>query len=463
MIFRDLAENSDGEFCSGLEWDMVHFIGFNALNECEKVVMKKFRKAGKARFYWDFDNSYIKNGKLNSAGFFMRENLKVFGNDMPEGWNYDTLLSAGSPVVKRRVIETSSDVAQVKLIPELVQQLPDLTEKTAHHTAIVLADENLLMPVLTSLPENIGDINITMGYPLKQSLVYTLMKHLMELQRNASGTAGVVRFGYKEVISILKHTLISGLLNEADSEILREITGTNLVWVPSERFAGSPNLAIVFRRPATSSNLSIYFKNILSRVAIGNENKPDEGGNRSTSQNIRNEFIYRIVLSLNRLETIVGRGDVTFSTETYMRILDKLLRIQSVPFSGEPLSGIQIMGILETRTLDFKNLVILSVNEGVLPSVSTGSSFIPFSLREAFGLPSINHQESIYAYHFYRLLQRAENITFLYNSNSEGLRSGEMSRFLVQMKYDPVLKPEFRDLSFEIKSHLSVGERCGVA
>jgi CRISPR/Cas system-associated exonuclease Cas4 (RecB family) len=117
------------------------------------------------------------------------------------------------------------------------------------------------------------------------------------------------------------------------------------------------------------------------------------------------------------------------------------------------------MGILETRALDFKNLIILSVNEGVLPSVSTGSSFIPFSLREAFGLPAINHQESIYAYHFYRLLQRAENVTFIYNSNSEGLKSGEMSRFLVQMKYDPIMRPEFLNLNFEIKSHCSIGER----
>ncbi len=459
MIFRDLAENREDDFYSGIEWDMVHFIGFNALNECEKSVMKKFRKEGKARFYWDYDNSYIKKGNQNSAGFFMRENLKIFGNDMPRDWNYNTLLSESIPVVRRRVIETSSDVAQVKLIPELVNQLPDLTEETAHHTAIVLADENLLMPVLTSLPENIGDINITMGYPLKQSLVYTLMKHLMELQRNASGSAGAVRFGYKDVISILKHTLISELLKEDDTQILREITETNLVWVPAERFYRSPDLSIIFTRPAAAADLSVYFKNILSRIASCNDDLKDESGNRSTSQNIRTEFIYRIVLSLNRLETIAGSSDVTFSTETYMRILDKLLRIQSVPFSGEPLSGIQIMGILETRTLDFKNLVILSVNEGVLPSVSTGSSFIPFSLREAFGLPSINHQESIYAYHFYRLLQRAENVTFLYNSNSEGLRSGEMSRFLVQMKYDTLLKPEFRDLSFEIKSHRIIGDR----
>jgi hypothetical protein len=132
------------------------------------------------------------------------------------------------------------------------------------------------------------------------------------------------------------------------------------------------------------------------------------------------------------------------------------LRIQSVPFSGEPLSGIQIMGILESRTLDFKNIIMLSVNEGILPAVTVSSSFIPFTLREAFGLPSINHQESIYAYHFYRLLHRAENVTFLYNSDSEGLKSGEVSRFLLQMKYDPVRKPEFKNLSFVIKNQSTV-------
>jgi hypothetical protein len=142
-----------------------------------------------------------------------------------------------------------------------------------------------------------------------------------------------------------------------------------------------------------------------------------------------------------------------------MKILDRMLRIQTVPFSGEPLMGIQIMGILETRTLDFKNLIILSVNEGILPAVSAGSSFIPFSLRDAFGLPSVNHQESIYAYHFYRLLQRAENVSLVYNSNSEGLQSGEMSRFIIQMKYDEILKPDFFDLNFLIKTNIAYSDR----
>jgi CRISPR/Cas system-associated exonuclease Cas4 (RecB family) len=367
------------------------------------------------------------------------------------------MLTASGADVKRKVIETSSDVAQVKLISTLINDIEGLTSGNAHHTAVVLADENLLMPVLTSLPENVGDINITMGYPLKLTLVYTLVKHLMDLQRTAVQTDDGLLFSYRDVSGILRHTLMTGLMAGSDHEIIDQITKTNQVWVPSERFADSQYLSGVFRKPLTPALLSVYFKDILSLIA-SNDIKSDDQSSGQVERNIRNEFIYRIVLSINRLEAIVNNPDIVFTTDTYIKILDRMLRIQSVPFSGEPLSGIQIMGILETRALDFKNLIILSVNDGILPAISSGSSFIPFSLREAFGLPSVNHQESIYAYHFYRLLQRAENVTFIYNSNSEGLRSGEMSRFLIQMKYDKYLKPDFIDLSFEIKSHSIIGE-----
>jgi hypothetical protein len=457
MIFRELAEDSEKAFTSATHWEMLHFIGFNALNNCEKAIMTSLKKAGKARFYWDYDNSYIKDGNVNSAGHFLRENLKLFGNDMPSGWSYDTMLSASPPDVRRRVIETSSDVAQVKLISQLIDDIPGLTSGNAHHTAVILADENLLMPVLTSLPEEVGDINITMGYPLKLTLVYTLLKHLMELQRTAVKTENGTLFSFRSVLGILKHSLMSGLITGSDIEISDEIVKTNQVWVPSDRFAHSENLLRVFYKPLTPALLSVYFKDILSLIASNDSNGNDDQANGQIQRNIRNEFIYRIVLSINRLEVIVNSPDIVFTTETYIKILDRMLRSQSVPFSGEPLSGIQIMGILETRALDFKNLIILSVNDGILPAVSSGSSFIPFNLREAFGLPSVNHQESIYAYHFYRLLQRAEDVTFIYNSNSEGLRSGEMSRFLIQMKFDKSLRPDFLDLSFEIKSHNIIG------
>jgi hypothetical protein len=458
MIFRDVAEEVEVSNDSQDSWDLVHFIGFNALNNCEKMLMSRYRKAGKARFYWDFDISYIKEGTTNSAGLFLNDDLKLFGNNMPEGWSYETMLSRSSPDVHRRVIDTSSDIAQVKLVSKLLASISGINPGNAHHTAVVLADENLLMPLLTSLPEDMGDINITMGHPLKQTLVYTFMKHLIDLQRNAAVVDGITKFDFSDVVSILKHSLISGLLGQADNGLVRDILSKNQVKVPADIFTGSDLLISIFRKPYTPAELSLYFKEILSVIANWEAINKTESGSPVQS-NILNEYIYRIVLSINKLETIVNSPEISFSPSTYFRILDRLLRIQSVPFSGEPLSGIQIMGILETRALDFRNLIILSVNEGILPAASSGSSFIPFSLREAFGLPSVNHQESIYAYHFYRLLQRAGNVTFLYNSSSEGLQTGEMSRFLIQMKYDELLRPVFTDLAFEIKSHACLSDR----
>jgi len=458
MIFRDVIEDFENRNETGIRWETVHFIGFNALNECEKTIMRSLKRKGKARFYWDYDNSYIKPGNLNSAGFFMKENLKFFGNDMPGDWSYDTLLFADSIDVKRRVIDASSDVAQVKLLPALIKELTGLSPDNAHHTAVVLADENLLMPVLTSIPDDIGDVNITMGFPLKQTNVYSFIRDLLDLQKNTVVRDGALLFNFMNVLSLLGNRLMKSLLKVSDNEIINKIVKSNLSWISPDRFADSDQLKMIFTKPLTPASLSDYFRDILSGIAINDQEDKNSIDDSPVQRNIKNEFIYRIILSINRLEIISKSPDIIFTTDTWIRIFDRLLRIQSVPFSGEPLSGIQIMGILETRALDFENLIILSVNEGVLPASSAASSFIPFSLREAFGLPSINHQESIYAYHFYRLLQRAKNVTFIYNSNPEGLRSGEMSRFLLQMKYEPLQQPDFIDLNFEIKSHSSISE-----
>ncbi len=286
MIFRELAEKHDEETVSVTAWSMIHFIGFNALNRCEKEIMTRFKKAGRARFYWDYDNSYIKDGKLNSAGFFLRDNLKIFGNDMPSDWSYDTMLTRGLPEVSRRVIDTSSDLAQVKLISKLIEELPDLAPGNAHHTAVVLADENLLMPVLTSLPENMGDINITMGHPVKHTLVYTLVRHLMELQRSAIVTNNGTRFSYRHVIGIIKHTLISGMLGSSENDIINNIAKTNLIWVPSDRFTDSEYLARIFIRPSTPSLLSDYFRNILSMVAL----KTGESGDNVKANSVQSKY-----------------------------------------------------------------------------------------------------------------------------------------------------------------------------
>ena len=453
MIFREAATGSTGFISS--KWKMFHFAGFNALNECEKKLMKTLREDAKARFYWDFDKSYTDASGLNSAGHFLRENLRLFGNDMPSGWHYETYVAQVKPHVKRRVIETSSDVAQVKLIDEIISSLSGITSENAHNTAVVLADENLLLPVLTSLPENMEDINITMGYPLRQTSAYLLVRQLLDLQRSAKVVDGNVLFSHPAVAGILKNSLIVELMAEEEKKLQDLLVKQNMILVPETIFSGSALLSVIFIRAASSEAMSHYLKNILLMIAGG---EPEKVSDQRIPSAILSEYIYRIILAINRLESITGSPDLSMSVDTWTRLLDRILRTQAVPFSGEPLSGIQIMGILETRTLDFKNLIMLSVNEGIMPAVTTSSSFIPFSLREAFGLPSLNHQESIYAYYFYRLLHRAEDVTFIYNSNPEGLRSGEMSRFLQQMKYDPVSCPGFYNLTFEVKNPLTLGE-----
>lgn len=453
MISRDVVDSESWKNSVGFKWETVHFIGFNALNECEKALMSALKEKGRARFYWDFDNSYIRAGELNSAGFFLRKNISQFGNDMPSDWNYNTMLSDIQGRAVRRVIETSSDVAQVKLLPALLKQIPGLIEDNPHQTAVVLADENLLVPVITSIPDDVRDVNITMGYPLRETSVYILIRTLFDLQRNSRVSSGFAYFAYRDVIRILKNKLISELLEGKGEEILKKINEGNILSVPLSLFENHEILSEIFSIPSTPHLLADYLKSAL--LLIAGKDDQDEKEGVTTGKKLEKEFIYRIILSINRLDMISSDPGITLSAETWMKLLDRILRIQSVPFSGEPLSGIQIMGILETRALDFKNLIILSVNEGVMPSVTTASSFIPFSLREAFGLPSINHQESIYAYHFYRLLHRAENVTILFNSNSEGLRSGEMSRFLQQMKYQPLLKPEYLNLAMEIRNPVS--------
>ncbi|MFZ2338170.1 MAG: PD-(D/E)XK nuclease family protein [Bacteroidales bacterium] len=452
MIMRDVAESFGSGKMHDLKWEKVHFIGFNALNKCELTLMKQLQDQGKACFYWDYDTSYIGDGNTNSAGLFMNRNLKVFRNDMPADWQYGTLLSLPGSDVTRRVIGTASDNVQVKLIPELLGSLPALPPEEAHHTAVILVDENLIVPLLTSLPGGIGDINITMGYPLKMTGVYSLVKHILNLQRNASAEGNEILFSRREVIDILRHPLVADVSGNEERSISAEIQSGNLFRIPAGFLCKTRLMEAIFKKSDTPLEFSDYLINILEMVSAGGSGDDLEDPDSLMQRKLRNEFLHTVLKTIRRLEPVADSQDVTFRIDTYIRILDKILRNQSVPFTGEPLSGIQIMGFLETRALDFRNIIMLSVNEGTLPSVSTGSSFIPYSIREAFGLPVINHQESLYAYHFFRLLHRAENVTFVYNSDSSGMRTGEMSRFLTQMKYARLISPETVTLNFDIRT-----------
>ena len=456
MIFRDMAESCNNGLLPEFQFENYHFAGFNALNNCEKILMRALRKKGIARFYWDYDESTVKENPRHSAGFFLKENLKEFGNDMPSDWNYVTFVSKPTINVRRTIIDTSSDIAQVKLIPSLLEKFADVKGGKAHHTAIVLAEESLLIPLLSTIPEFVDDVNITMGYPLKFSPVYTLLNHLLSLQRNARKDGDVCLFDHSDILNILHHSYFIGDEAIKSADISADLQKENKQWIPYNRFAGNATFKNIFVPVSSPLILHEYLRKILENLYITVDGENEPASEQGMENEIRNEFIFRTLLAMNRLESALSGSDINLTTITYSRLLDKILRAVSIPFSGEPLNGIQIMGILETRALDFKNLIILSVNEGILPRSSAGSSYIPYNLREAFGLPVIRHQDSIYAYYFYRLLQRAENVTFVYNSNAEGLKTGEMSRFLLQLDYLNENTPEYRSLGYEIFTSSSV-------
>lgn len=451
MIFRHLAEECIKGNMPDYSWDTFHFIGFNALNNCERSLLKAIRKGSKARFYWDYDKEYISGESDHSAGYFIRANLRDFGNDMPSDWNYSTYVSDPPAKIKRRIIDTSSDVAQVKLIPRLLDELDGLNGEEASTTAIILADENLLVPLLSTIPETIEDVNITMGYPLKFSPVYSLIRNLLSLQINCRREGADILFNHSDVINILRHTYFADEEIFHSQLIISELIREKRQWIPSERLKNNSVFEAIFNKTDDNFNLPSYIKNILELVYVTDD---DEKADRhaGTGNKIRNEFIYRVLLVINRIGNAIIGSDIKLTAATWSRLLDKILRGISIPFSGEPLKGIQVMGILETRTLDFRNLIILSVNEGILPGSSAGSSYVPYNLREAFGLPTIRHQDSIYAYYFYRLLHKSENVTFVYNSNTEGLKTGEMSRFLLQLKYLDKRPPDISGVSFRISS-----------
>lgn len=451
MIFREIADKCSSQEQITFNRETFHFVGFNALNKCEKKLMNYLKKSGLAKFYWDYDLSYTGNNPDHSAGYFLRSNLKEFGNDMPGDWTYETMvsLSGGS---SRKIIEASSDIAQVKLIPRLLGELKDLSGDEACHTAIVLADEKLMLPLLSSIPESVNDVNITMGYPLRFSPVYSLLKNLLALQQNCRIEEQAELFAHIDIFNILRHSYFSGKSDNMTDVLINELIEEGAHWIPSERFKEHPPFDKIFRHANDPVSLQKYLREILGEFYISHEDDKSGQPVSWTEIMIRNEFIYKTVLVLNRIEALVSSGEITITTSTFARLLDRILAGISVPFTGEPLKGIQVMGILETRALDFRNLIILSMNEGVIPRGQSVSSYIPFNLREAFGLPGIRHQDSIYSYYFYRLLHRAENVTFVYNSNSEGLRTGEMSRLLLQLNYLDSNPPQVSGLSYNIRT-----------
>jgi CRISPR/Cas system-associated exonuclease Cas4 (RecB family) len=422
MLYREIAERSDSGDLDD-QWEGRTIVaGFNALNQCEKRIFTGLQNRG-AEFFWDYDHQYTDSAN-REAGRFLRENMRQFPPAAAlEGFR-------GLEEEKEyHIVELPTDVLQAKTVHRILESREPESLRDCTDTALVLCDEELLVPVMMSLPEGIGEINVTMGYPMKNTPVYSFVDSLMRMQHNIRKTSeGKVQFYHRDVMAILTHPYFIKMQDNSPGDLTGKILKNNLIMIDRELFQGEPE-QLIFRSAEDAAGLLEYLRSIFNYFLSAHAEKEE-----LLSDALDRAFIFQLLTHLNRLETLIAnRSSITVAI--LERLLRKILGGLRIPFEGEPLSGIQLMGILETRLLDFKHVILLSMNEEVMPAAHSAHSNIPYSLRLAFRMPAREDMDAIYAYYFYRLLQRAEKVDLLFNGGSDGLRTGEMSRYLHQLKF----------------------------
>lgn len=440
MIFREVAEKAKAKEDLSFDFEKIVFVGLNGHSKSEETLLKYLQNRGVADFYWDYSSPLVCDPQ-NRASFFISKNRTQFPSQLELQAEEQSIFK---PTID--VVGIPSAVGQAKYVYEIIEgliaeQQISLTDE-ALNTAIVLPDENLLIPTLYSIPEKIEKINVTMGYSLQNSSVSGLMEYVFDVQRNIRQSGSGVGYYFRPVMSILNHRYVIHILGEQAKEIRDNIVRYNKIIVSQDDLNRHPLLSLIFTPVTDWTEASDYIKNILAFIqsALSSKrNSTEEIDSKepidTRSIDIECEFIIEYYKMVNRLEDVLSGIMPQMAIETYFKLLKKLIVGISVPFSGEPLSGLQVMGVLETRALDFDNLIILSMNEGIFPMKRATNSFIPYNLRQGFELPTYEHQDSIFAYHFYRLINRAKRIFLLYDTRTEGLQTGEVSRYYNQIKY----------------------------
>jgi hypothetical protein len=420
MIFREVVENTARQENCKLDYDRIVFVGLNALSVAEEKLLALLKRMEIADFYWDYASGMVTDTD-NGASFFAGNNLSQFPSR-------HTLPPAEAPdsTPQIEVIGVPSGIGQAKQVHSLLQSFCEQGEmngEKALRTAIVLPDEQMLIPVLNSIPEQIRSINVTMGYPLSGTPVASLIDAVLSLQRNIRYIDEQPCFYFRDVLPVLNHRYIASAEPEAAASLVRDISLYNKVYVREEEFGSNPFLSLLFAPVSDTDGLSEYLIRLLEEL------------NKHSSSPLDGEFIFHYYTTVNRLKEVMQDADIRMKPETYARLLKRAAEMIRIPFEGEPLSGLQIMGVLETRALDFDRLIILSMNEGTFPQRKTANSFIPYNLRRGFGLPAYEHQDSVWAYHFYRLIHRASRVSLIYDTRTGGMQTGEVSRFVHQLRY----------------------------
>lgn len=433
MIFREVVEKMKEGQVHDLPYTKIVFVGLNALSVVEETFLSLLQKEGMADFYWDYASPKVTD-PYNKASFFVERNLRNFPSAYPltEEEKVDTRIE---------VIGIPSGIGQAKqvhsLLGDLCKETEQMSAEEALRIAIVLPDEHLLVPVLNSIPEQIRRINVTMGYPLAGTPVASLMEYILALQKNVRFVDRQPVFYFRDVLPILNHRYISITNPELVATMVKDISENNKIYIRYSELDKTPLLAILFTPVTDVESFSDYLIQVLQELnkVMSDMDAEEDAEMPQRTRDLEQEFVFHYFTTVNRMKEVMNEAGIQMKIDTYFRLLKRVTDTITIPFHGEPLSGLQIMGVLETRALDFDRLIILSMNEGIFPLRKTANSFIPYNLRRGFGLPTYEHQDGIWAYHFYRLLYRASRVSLLYDTRSNGLQTGEVSRFIHQLHY----------------------------
>ncbi len=427
MIYRRAAErlrSSEAQLPQG-GWVI---LGFNALSAAENVLFDHLKNAHEADFYWDADDYYLKD-ENQEAGLFARENVRRY--PMPATFSLDSCFAKPKTI---NVISTPSDSLQCKYVGEFVEEIVQSEGRIDRNTAIVLTNEGLLSPLLYSLPDSVGEVNITMGYPLRATLSYSFVERLLQLQLRArTNRSGALSFYHSDVEGLLAHPLIMAAEGQVCATLREEIVNRGRIYVAEEYLVGrAPLLDKIFTFHEEWQSLGGYLLEVIGEVARL------EVSHQSVERRALSRECFGLIAEIVvKTDNSLHRCGVEMKKTTYAALLRRVLQGVRVPYKGEPLGGVQVMGILETRNLDFRNVVLLSMNDDNFPSGRiTDTSFIPYNLRYAYGMPTPRHNEGVYAYYFYRLLQRAERVDLVYCSVATERATGEPSRYIYQLDYE---------------------------
>jgi len=440
-LSHHIAASEIDKTIADLPWGKVIFAGLNALNQTEEKIISALLENDKAKIVWDCDEYYIDNN--HEAGFFIRKYLKK--------WQNHTIIKKENSFKETsknvNILGIAKSVNQVQLAGNVLSDKinPEEYEKTA----LILADESLMLPMLSALPSKVSKLNITMGYQLSATAFYSFAEAVLNMHIRSTGQSsseeGKAWFYYKDILKILKHPYSNYLFDDSDkylSNIISDaINKSNRSFYSIENIMAVCNnnqsdiIKTLFSNWNNSTEKAIsFFKQVLQLLEKSYFDKDDDTSNSDFSIEIAS--LSRFNLLLNRFDMYIATYKQPENLQVFKLVFKNLVSSLRIPFSGEPLEGLQIMGLLETRNLDFKNIIVFPVNESILPKGKSQNSFIPFDVKKKFKLNTYKERDAIYAYHFYRLLQRAKNIYLIYNTEADKIGGKEKSRFISQIEHE---------------------------